>query len=183
MVFEVCHWQIGVYCAIAIWPATDTISQWSLFHSLNRTPWPASSAYWRFWTVQYSVSRTIYIFAIWIIRSTCQSDTDSNVYLVFFTQCSSESFCWSFMIDVFICMASVIALIVFNKISTMDRSNNIEDSCIINNIFGRNKQLKSKSHTILKAIGNFITIDIKLDEQFSVWMSSKTEKLSYMFWK
>lgn len=162
MVFKMCHWQIGLYCAVAIRRTIDAIGQWSSFYPLNRIAWSASSAYWRFWTVQYSVSWTIFILFTFL-----SFDRHVNPILIqmficffFFTQCSSESFCWSFMIDVFICMASVIALIVFNKISTMDRSNNIEDSCIIDNIFGRNKHLKSKSHTILKAIGNFIRIDI-----------------------
>ncbi|XP_055298732.1 piezo-type mechanosensitive ion channel component-like isoform X4 [Sitodiplosis mosellana] len=74
----------------------------------------------------------------------------------------TQSFCWSFLIDVFLCMAGVIALIVYNKISTMRRSSSIEDSLIINNIFGRNKYLKSKSYAILKGIGIFFVMSTLL---------------------
>lgn len=42
----------------------------------------------------------------------------------------------------------------------MNRSTNIEDSIIIDNIFGRNKYLKSKNYAILKATGNVIAIGI-----------------------
>lgn len=61
MVFKMCHWQIGLYCAVAIRRTIDAIGQWSSFYPLNRIAWSASSAYWRFWTVQYSVSWTIFI--------------------------------------------------------------------------------------------------------------------------
>lgn len=65
-----------------------------------------------------------------------------------------QSFCWCFLMDVTLCGASIFALIFFNKLSTMERSNDIEESIILDNIFIRSKYLKSKSFVILEAIGN-----------------------------
>lgn len=82
---------------------------------------------------------------------------------------SSDSICWNFLIDVFLCVASVIGLMVFNKIASMNRSNNMENSVIIDSMFGRNKYLKSKSRTILEGIGNVNTIELIIKKELSHW--------------
>lgn len=60
------------------------------------------------------------------------------------------------MLDIFLCISSVIALLLFNRISVAEQNNNCKDSFIIDSIFGRSKYLESKSDAILKGIGDFI---------------------------
>ncbi|XP_031619192.1 piezo-type mechanosensitive ion channel component-like isoform X2 [Contarinia nasturtii] len=74
----------------------------------------------------------------------------------------SQSICWCFVMDVFLWVSSVITLVLLKKISAVEHSNEMGDSIIIDNIFGRSKYLQAKSHIILEGIAIFFVLSTLL---------------------